>query len=62
MLEEIELTCPYCGEAYTTLVDCSAGEQRYIEDCQVCCQPMELHVHVSAAGELEGVETFRDDD
>lgn len=32
--------CPYCGEPVQLLVDKSAGTQRYVEDCQVCCQPM----------------------
>lgn len=24
------------------LLDLSAGDQSYIEDCQVCCQPMQV--------------------
>lgn len=39
-------SCPYCGEESVTGVDVSAGmAQRYIEDCQVCCRPMELFIH-----------------
>lgn len=35
-----EYTCAYCGEPNMTFVDISAGgQQSYIEDCQVCCQP-----------------------
>lgn len=34
------IDCPYCAESMTIVVDLSAGGQRYIEDCQVCCQPM----------------------
>jgi len=53
------IQCPYCGERIEILVDASAGDQRYIEDCQVCCQPINIdvwidtdeHVHVSATGE-----------
>ncbi len=26
------------------LVDTSAGSQSYIEDCQVCCQPMQITI------------------
>ena len=26
----------------TIAVDLSAGAQSYIEDCQVCCQPMQI--------------------
>jgi hypothetical protein len=36
--------CPYCGEPIELLVDCSAGKQDYIEDCQVCCEPITVHV------------------
>ena len=46
LLEEKELICPYCGEMFTVLVDCSMSEQNYIEDCQVCCQPIVLDVAV----------------
>jgi transcription elongation factor Elf1 len=41
-LEEKEITCPYCGEIITVLIDCSVSEQIYVEDCQVCCQPIVL--------------------
>ncbi|WP_218081338.1 CPXCG motif-containing cysteine-rich protein [Anthocerotibacter panamensis] len=37
--------CAYCNEPSVTTVDISAGlEQRYVEDCQVCCQPNQLYV------------------
>jgi hypothetical protein len=29
------------------VVDLSAGDQRYVEDCEVCCQPMEVDFAVS---------------
>ncbi len=62
MLEEMTACCPYCGETFETLVDYSGGSQRYVEDCQVCCQPIEFVIHVDAAGELAGVDFLRDDD
>jgi len=34
--------CPYCGEAIETLIDTSQGNQQTIEDCSVCCRPIEL--------------------
>ena len=46
LLEEHPVSCPYCGETITVLVDCSYPEQSYTEDCQVCCQPMILDVIV----------------
>ena len=42
---ELELTCPYCGEAISIWVDEGGGdEQRYTEDCSVCCRPIEISV------------------
>ena len=40
------IACPYCGEAIDIVVDISAGGQSYIEDCQVCCQPIEISFEV----------------
>lgn len=39
---ERRIRCPFCGEAMTIFVDASAGSQSYIEDCQICCQPMQI--------------------
>jgi hypothetical protein len=49
-LEAVEIQCPYCGEVIEIMVDCSVEEQSYIEDCQVCCRPMELTVVVDGEG------------
>ena len=35
-------TCPYCWQTITTEVDPSVGQQTYVEDCEVCCQPIEI--------------------
>ena len=49
---ETTVSCPYCGEENTILVDESAGrEQHYIEDCQVCCKPWQVVVTAGADGE-----------
>lgn len=42
-LHEQRISCPYCGELITLLLDLSVPEQALIEDCQVCCQPIQLH-------------------
>lgn len=51
MLPAVEIQCPYCGETIVLAVDSSSGEQRYIEDCQVCCRPIEVSVSFDAAGD-----------
>jgi len=52
--------CPYCGEAIEIVIDVSIESQAYIEDCSVCCRPMELSVSV-ADGETD-VVARRDDE
>ncbi len=34
--------CPYCWEEISMLMDPSVREQTYVEDCEVCCNPMEI--------------------
>ena len=50
-LTEEAISCPYCGEIVTILVDDSLPEQEYVEDCQVCCRPMVLRVSVDVDGD-----------
>jgi hypothetical protein len=40
MLETEDYHCPYCGEGVEAVLDLSAGDQQYIEDCPVCCRPI----------------------
>jgi len=54
-LLERDILCPYCNERITILIDPSIDEQHYIEDCQVCCRPIEI----DAAFDLEGELTVR---
>ncbi len=45
--------CPYCGEGIELLVDTSIAEQSYIEDCEVCCRPINVAVRVTIEGDIE---------
>ena len=45
-LEHRRISCPYCGETLRIDIDPSAGGQDYVEDCQVCCQPMQVRYEV----------------
>lgn len=51
-LSEQTIGCPYCGESISILVDDTLPEQRYVEDCQVCCRPIELDVEVAPDGDV----------
>lgn len=57
--EFVTVQCPYCGEAFETAVDLSAGSFSYVEDCQVCCQPIELTGETDADGALAGLTASR---
>ncbi len=61
MHEPPAVRCPYCGEVVEVQVDPSGGSHATIEDCTVCCRPMELSVVVERDGELT-VEAHRDDE
>ncbi len=40
---EKRFKCPYCFEKISMLIDLSEeGVQTYIEDCEVCCRPIQL--------------------
>ena len=44
MQENAEIDCPYCGEPMEIALDPSVTAQTYIEDCQICCQPIQIRV------------------
>jgi hypothetical protein len=48
--EFVVVHCPYCGEPFETSADASAGSSEYVEDCQVCCQPIEMSLRVDDSG------------
>ena len=49
-VEGMTIQCPYCWEMIEISVDCSVTSQEYVEDCQVCCQPILMKVELSAQG------------
>lgn len=69
MMTDFDVSCPYCGEIFNTLIDYSAlltdnnidasnsQDYTYTEDCQVCCQPILFTPVLNSKGELENVIT-----
>jgi len=51
-LLEKSVHCPYCGELIHVLIDCSIECQQYIEDCQVCCRPINFTILVENETEV----------
>ena len=58
-LEWVTVACPYCGELFETQVDLSAGPATYVEDCQVCCQPIEMNCELDTDGRLSAFRVQR---
>lgn len=46
-----EVMCPSCGETIELWLDLSVDSQTYIEDCSVCCRPMQV-TYSAEGGEL----------
>lgn len=54
MLEHF-FQCPYCLAEISMLVDPSVSSQKYIEDCEVCCNPIEVQISIEK-NEIVGFE------
>jgi hypothetical protein len=53
--------CPYCGEPFDTVVDLSSGSTSYIEDCAICCRPIEFRLEVADVGTAARLHLSRSD-
>ena len=57
LTEEVASYCPYCGESISIVVDLSALDEEpsmsFIEDCEVCCRPIEFTAAMSGMGAVE---------
>jgi hypothetical protein len=59
---ETEVICPYCGEVIAIWIDLDGGdEQHYVEDCSICCRPLEIQVTPNPGG-VPGVTARRSSD
>ncbi|MEZ4802025.1 MAG: CPXCG motif-containing cysteine-rich protein [Gelidibacter sp.] len=45
-MEEHYFQCPYCWEEISMLIDFSIPQQTYIEDCEICCNPIQLTISI----------------
>lgn len=44
-MEEHFFQCPHCWQDISMLIDISQHQQNYIEDCEVCCNPIQLQIN-----------------
>ena len=57
--EFVAVRCPYCGERLQTRVDLTTEEPSYVEDCEVCCRPIEFQIERDGAGALLALQVRR---
>jgi len=60
-LQEAGIFCPYCGERVTVLLDVTAAGDEYVEDCEVCCQPMRIRFSLLPDGSATVTATREND-
>jgi len=59
-MEEYFFQCPYCWENISMLFDTSVAHQTYYEDCEVCCNPIEIQANFKNF-ELTNLKTQKTD-
>lgn len=59
--EFVSVQCPYCGERFETRIDLTTNDPGYVEDCQVCCRPIEIGIEREPSGALLAVKVHRMD-
>lgn len=55
------LACPYCLEQIEVCIDTSAGSQVYMEDCEVCCHPIQFRIMMDG-NEVTDIEASRENE
>lgn len=48
--------CPFCFSKISMVFESLYGEQSYIEDCEVCCKPIEVRFKFDEEQELNYFE------
>lgn len=43
---EYYFSCPYCFESGLKLIDFTIRSQNFIEDCEVCCNPIDFNIEL----------------
>jgi hypothetical protein len=59
--EETFFLCPYCGQSISMVLETLFGQQDYIEDCEVCCQPIQVSYDVSEDEQVVDLRVERAD-
>ena len=46
MEEQVVFCCPHCLQHSSLTIDLGAKRQQFVEDCQVCCEPITFDIEV----------------
>ena len=49
--------CPHCWENQLKMIDPSIEEQNFIEDCEVCCNPIDI-TYASNGNQITGFSAY----
>ena len=52
MLETTDISCPHCGATFSALLEPEDAGSHYIQDCEICCQPIRFWIHADADGSV----------
>tara|TARA_Y100000768_G_C23457710_1_gene442259 strand:- start:5 stop:187 length:183 start_codon:yes stop_codon:yes gene_type:complete len=52
---EYSFSCPHCWQDQLKMVDPSIENQIFIEDCEICCNPLEFNIVINQ----NTVESFK---
>ena len=56
---EYFFACPYCWQQISMVLDTSVKGQTYVEDCEVCCRPIEFQAERDESGALLALQVRR---
>lgn len=62
MIEFVQTVCPYCWEQFEATVDCSGGSAQYVEDCPICCRPIQFDLQINGDGAVAGFDASRENE
>lgn len=60
-IQSSEIQCPYCWEVIEVMIDDCGEDQQYVEDCQVCCRPINFHISLDEAQQIQ-LRAYTDDE
>jgi hypothetical protein len=55
MQADAEISCPFCGQLNSLVMDTFVASQQFTTDCEVCCRPFRVSVECEA-GEILSID------